>query len=84
MIQTADIREWRNQDVVDPGGHKIGELESVYVDLVLIIVAIVLGLIGAVADGLLFLLFVGIAVLVADLLYMALRTRRSARRRPLR
>jgi hypothetical protein len=52
--------------------------------LVLIIVAIVLGLIGAVADGLLFLLFIGIAVLVADLLYMALRTRHSARHRPLR
>lgn len=32
MIQTADIREWLNQAVVDPGGHKIGELESVYVD----------------------------------------------------
>ncbi|MFE1406639.1 PRC-barrel domain-containing protein [Streptomyces sp. NPDC058770] len=32
MIQMADIREWRNQEVVDPGGHKIGELESVYVD----------------------------------------------------
>lgn len=29
MIQTADIREWRNQDVVDPRDHKIGELESV-------------------------------------------------------
>ncbi|MFF9571303.1 hypothetical protein [Streptomyces sp. NPDC014685] len=52
--------------------------------LALIIVAIVLGLIGVVADGLLFLLFIGIAVLVADLLYMALRTRRSARHRPLR
>ncbi|MDX3571722.1 hypothetical protein [Streptomyces sp. ID05-47C] len=52
--------------------------------LVLIIVAIILGLIGAVADGLLFLLFIGIVVLVADLLHMALRTRRSARHRPLR
>ncbi|MFI8101356.1 hypothetical protein [Streptomyces sp. NPDC086023] len=40
MIQTADIREWRNQAVVD--------------------------------------------VLVADLLYLALRTRHSARHRPLR
>ncbi|MEU7070727.1 hypothetical protein AB0B30_08240 [Streptomyces narbonensis] len=42
--------------------------------LALVIVAIILGLIGVVADGLLFLLFIGIAVLVADLLYMALRT----------
>ncbi|MEV0936559.1 PRC-barrel domain-containing protein [Streptomyces phaeochromogenes] len=32
MIQTADIREWRNQDVVDPKGHRIGVLEAVYVD----------------------------------------------------
>ncbi|PJE96373.1 photosystem reaction center subunit H [Streptomyces carminius] len=32
MIQTADIREWRNRDVIDPEGHKIGELEAVYVD----------------------------------------------------
>ncbi|WP_151483383.1 PRC-barrel domain-containing protein [Streptomyces albicerus] len=32
MIQAADIREWRDQDVVDPKGHKIGVLEAVYVD----------------------------------------------------
>jgi hypothetical protein len=32
MIQAADIREWRNHDVVDPKGHKIGVLEAVYVD----------------------------------------------------
>ena len=32
MIETADIREWRTHDVVDPGGHKIGTLEAVYVD----------------------------------------------------
>ncbi|CAL9299451.1 MULTISPECIES: PRC-barrel domain-containing protein [unclassified Streptomyces] len=31
MIHPADIREWRNQDVVDPKGHKIGVLEAVYV-----------------------------------------------------
>ncbi|AOT59751.1 MULTISPECIES: PRC-barrel domain-containing protein [Streptomyces] len=31
MIHPADIREWRNQDVVDPAGHKIGVLEAVYV-----------------------------------------------------
>jgi len=52
--------------------------------LALIIVAIVLGLIGAVVDGLLFLLFIGIVLLVADLLYIALRTRRAARNRPVR
>ncbi|MEU7281766.1 PRC-barrel domain-containing protein [Streptomyces sp. NPDC045431] len=32
MIRSADIREWRNHDVVDPKGHKIGVLEAVYVD----------------------------------------------------
>lgn len=32
MIQLADIREWRTQTVLDSGGHKIGTLESVYVD----------------------------------------------------
>jgi hypothetical protein len=32
MIQAADIREWRDQDVVDPRGRKIGVLEAVYVD----------------------------------------------------
>ncbi|GAA2504902.1 PRC-barrel domain-containing protein [Streptomyces gobitricini] len=32
MIQIADIREWRNHDVIDSGGHKIGTLEAIYVD----------------------------------------------------
>jgi hypothetical protein len=32
MIHSADIREWRNRDVIDPKGHKIGALEGVYVD----------------------------------------------------
>ncbi|MFE9688072.1 PRC-barrel domain-containing protein [Streptomyces sp. NPDC006285] len=32
MIQAADLREWRDQDVLDTGGHKIGVLEAVYVD----------------------------------------------------
>ncbi|WAU82799.1 PRC-barrel domain-containing protein [Streptomyces sp. Qhu-G9] len=32
MIQSADIREWRTHDVIDAFGHKIGTLESVYVD----------------------------------------------------
>lgn len=32
MFEAADIREWRGHDVVDPGGRKIGSLESVYVD----------------------------------------------------
>jgi PRC-barrel domain protein len=32
MIHSADIREWRNHDVIDPSGRKIGALEAVYVD----------------------------------------------------
>ncbi|MFI6208109.1 PRC-barrel domain-containing protein [Streptomyces sp. NPDC051041] len=34
MFEACDIREWRDHDVVDPDGHKIGALESVYVDTV--------------------------------------------------
>ena len=32
MFEAADIREWRGHDVVDDAGHKVGTLESVYVD----------------------------------------------------
>ncbi len=32
MFEAGDIREWRGHDLVDPEGHKIGELEAVYVD----------------------------------------------------
>lgn len=32
MFEADDIRDWRGQDVVDPGGDKIGQLEAVYVD----------------------------------------------------
>jgi len=32
MIHPADIREWRNQDVVDEKQRRIGMLEAVYVD----------------------------------------------------
>ncbi len=32
MFEAGDIREWRGHDVVDSSGHKIGALESVYVD----------------------------------------------------
>jgi len=34
VFEAADVREWRGHDVVDADGHKIGELESVYVDTV--------------------------------------------------
>ncbi|MFF4588218.1 PRC-barrel domain-containing protein [Streptomyces sp. NPDC000345] len=32
MIRAADVREWRNEDVVDPKGRRIGMLEAIYVD----------------------------------------------------
>jgi PRC-barrel domain len=32
MFEAENIRDWRNHDVVDPDGHKIGTLEAVYVD----------------------------------------------------
>ena len=32
MFEAGDIREWRGQHVVDSDDHKIGTLESVYVD----------------------------------------------------
>jgi hypothetical protein len=34
MIRSADIREWRDHDVVDPKQHKIGMLEAIYVDTI--------------------------------------------------
>jgi hypothetical protein len=34
VFEAGDIREWRGHDVVDPKGHKVGELEAVYVDTV--------------------------------------------------
>ncbi|MEO3751182.1 hypothetical protein [Streptomyces sp. B6B3] len=47
--------------------------------LLLLLVAIVLGIIGIAADGLTYLLFIGIAVLVADLALGILLLRRSGR-----
>ena len=32
MFEAGDIRDWRGHDVVDTDGHKIGKLESIYVD----------------------------------------------------
>ncbi|WP_189890599.1 hypothetical protein [Streptomyces xantholiticus] len=53
--------------------------------LLLIIVAIVLGLIGAVVEGLFYLLIIGVMVLVADLVLLRIRVgRRQAPKRRLR
>lgn len=32
MIGAENIRDWRDHDVVDPDGRKIGQLEGIYVD----------------------------------------------------
>lgn len=50
--------------------------------LLVVIVAIVLGLIGAVVHGLLYLLVIGIVLLVADVAFVGVRA--SRRRRALR
>lgn len=50
--------------------------------LLLVIAAIVLGIVGAVAKGLLYLLVIGAVLLVADLVYGGLRWSRRTARRP--
>lgn len=32
MIPSADVRDWRDCDVLDTKGHRIGALEAVYAD----------------------------------------------------
>ena len=52
--------------------------------LLLVIVAVALGLVGVVAKGLLFLLFIGIVVFLGALLLGALRIRRRPGKSPAR
>ena len=52
--------------------------------LLLVIVAIVLGIVGVVAKGFLYLLIIGIAVFLVALILAALRMRRRPGRRPAR
>ena len=52
--------------------------------LLLVIVAIVLGIVGVAAKGLLYLLFIGILVFLGALVLGALRMRRRPGRRPAR
>jgi hypothetical protein len=47
--------------------------------LLLIIVAIALGIVGAVVKGLLYVLIIGVVVLLADLFLVGVRLRRSGR-----
>lgn len=57
-----------------------GGIHVVKVFLILVIVAMVLGIIGAAVEGMLYLLFIGILVLVAALVYLGMHGRRSGRR----
>ena len=50
--------------------------------LLLVIVAMVLGIVGVAAHGLLYLLFIGIIVFLAALIFAALRMRRRPGRHP--
>jgi len=52
--------------------------------LLLVIVAIVLGIVGVVAKGLLYLLIIGVVVFAGALVLGALRMRRRPGRRPAR
>jgi len=52
--------------------------------LLLVIAAIVLGIVGVAAKGLLYLLIIGIAVFLVALILAALRMRRRPSRRPAR
>ncbi len=49
--------------------------------LLLVLVAMVLGIVGVVVKGLLYLLFIGIAVFIGAFVLAAMRTRRSRGRR---
>jgi hypothetical protein len=49
--------------------------------LLLVIAAIVLGVIGVLAHGLLYLLFIAIVLFAGALVHLAVRLRRSGRRR---
>lgn len=52
--------------------------------LLLVLVAVVLGIIGVAAEGLGYLLVIGIVLLVADVAFFGVRVARRARRRPVR
>jgi hypothetical protein len=52
--------------------------------LLLVLVAVVLGIIGAAADGLGYLLAIGVVLFVADVAFFSARGFRRARRRPIR
>ncbi|WP_199922696.1 hypothetical protein [Streptomyces sp. NRRL S-87] len=47
--------------------------------LLLLLVAVVLGFIGVLAEGLFYLLLIGVAVLIVDIVIVTLRLRRGGR-----
>jgi hypothetical protein len=70
-----------------PGGHSLayeGEDRMIALFLLLVIAAIVLGIVGVVAKGLLFLLIIGIVVFIGALTLGALRMRRRPGSHPVR
>lgn len=48
--------------------------------LLLVIAAVALGIVGVVVKGLLFLLFIGVVVLLADLVLLGVKIRQGGRR----
>ncbi|MCX4902946.1 hypothetical protein [Streptomyces sp. NBC_00878] len=52
--------------------------------LLLVLAAMILGIIGVAADGLGYLLVIGILVLAADITFASVRWSRRARQRPVR
>ncbi|WP_329338814.1 hypothetical protein OG252_24880 [Streptomyces sp. NBC_01352] len=52
--------------------------------LLLLLVAVTLGIIGATADGLGYLLAIGIVLFLADVAFITVRGARRLRRRPIR
>ncbi|MFF5185291.1 hypothetical protein ACFY30_16140 [Streptomyces sp. NPDC000345] len=52
--------------------------------LLLLLLAVVLGIIGVAADGLGYLLAIGVVIFVADVVWLALVGARRMRRRPVR
>ncbi|MEV0225518.1 hypothetical protein [Streptomyces sp. NPDC050704] len=52
--------------------------------LLLVLIAVILGIIGVAAEGLGYLLIIGIVTLLAGVTFAAVRLSRRAKRRPLR
>jgi hypothetical protein len=52
--------------------------------LLVVLVAVILGIIGVAAEGLGYLLAIGIVIFAADVIFFGVRLSRGAKRRPLR